>query len=438
MIASMTIPALMTIIGSVLIFTLSAFALVNRWLKPGLQRTALAAALAVVALLPLGETGNAFFLAGVTGGLSLTSIMLAVVYMTRRCLPQSSLADSSLDFSALYLLLSVIGVALYPATLGSADWDIYGHGYYPIILGPLLLGLTISGIYLGGYWFSAILSGVFLGFAFGVLESDNLFDYLLDPFVTVFCLTRVRGAWGLLRGRLDRHVIEAILFSTGSALLLFAVYLSQVNPDAFRYQFVAEDGLIESVTALSLFAVMLISGRRLIHLRKHRAALFLGMTGFLALAGLFGAGEEISWGQRIFGWQTPEYFLENNKQEETGLHNLVVEVDGKKVNLNKVIFGTGLALALIVYLFIMTPLYRRQYANQGPFVRLIDQFAIPMPRNVHIIGYLVVIATVELLIDSSKRGEMTEFAGAIVFLLNVAFPYNSRIFEDVDLSARVP
>src|SRR5687768_5332128 len=42
----------------------------------------------------------------------------------------------------------------------------------------------------------------------------------------------------------------------------------------------------------------------------------------LALLFLFGAGEEISWGQRILGFQTPESVSEVNRQEEFNLHNL--------------------------------------------------------------------------------------------------------------------
>ena len=92
------------------------------------------------------------------------------------------------------------------------------------------------------------------------------------------------------------------------------------------------------------------------------------------------------------------------------------------------IFGTGLALAMLVYLFIMTPLYRRHRSSGGPFAGFIHQFAIPMPRNYQVIGYLVVVASAELLIDSSKRGEITEFAGSIIFLLNVVYPDNPEIF----------
>jgi len=45
---------------------------------------------------------------------------------------------------------------------------------------------------------------------------------------------------------------------------------------------------------------------------------------FLILAFIFllGSGEEISWGQRIFGWETSEGYGQVNRQNETNLHNL--------------------------------------------------------------------------------------------------------------------
>jgi len=42
----------------------------------------------------------------------------------------------------------------------------------------------------------------------------------------------------------------------------------------------------------------------------------------LALLFFFGAGEEISWGQRILGFSTPETLSQINRQEEFNLHNL--------------------------------------------------------------------------------------------------------------------
>lgn len=43
----------------------------------------------------------------------------------------------------------------------------------------------------------------------------------------------------------------------------------------------------------------------------------------LALACFYAAGEEISWGQRIFEYEVPEIFEEQNLQNETNLHNFL-------------------------------------------------------------------------------------------------------------------
>lgn len=41
------------------------------------------------------------------------------------------------------------------------------------------------------------------------------------------------------------------------------------------------------------------------------------------------AGEEISWGQHIFYWDTPEYWAVMNDQQETNLHNISSWLDQK-------------------------------------------------------------------------------------------------------------
>lgn len=46
-----------------------------------------------------------------------------------------------------------------------------------------------------------------------------------------------------------------------------------------------------------------------------------GWLGFAALCCLYVAGEEVSWGQHIIGWNTPEFWATLNDQGETNLHN---------------------------------------------------------------------------------------------------------------------
>jgi hypothetical protein len=42
---------------------------------------------------------------------------------------------------------------------------------------------------------------------------------------------------------------------------------------------------------------------------------------FFAIAAFYIAGEEHSWGQHFFNWNTPSYWSEINRQQETNLHN---------------------------------------------------------------------------------------------------------------------
>src|SRR5690606_24599741 len=67
-----------------------------------------------------------------------------------------------------------------------------------------------------------------------------------------------------------------------------------------------------------------------------------------ALGCLYIAGEEISWGQHIIGWGTPEYWAALNDQNETNLHNTSSWLDQKPRLLLEigVVFG-GLVMPLI-------------------------------------------------------------------------------------------
>ena len=148
------------------------------------------------------------------------------------------------------------------------------------------------------------------------------------------------------------------------------------------------------------------------------------MTMLLGLFFMFGAGEEISWGQRLFEIESSGFFDENNAQGEMNLHNLVVN----DTRINKLVFGKGLALMLLLYLAVLIPLYRRKLAAQ----RFMDKLAIPIAANYQIVAYilvLLVLLVVQVLMDSSRKGEMLEFSGSFVFLLNVVFPYNRSLFQ---------
>jgi hypothetical protein len=75
-------------------------------------------------------------------------------------------------------------------------------------------------------------------------------------------------------------------------------------------------------------------------------------TGFitlwltLALLGsLYVAGEEVSWGQHLFGWGTPDQWSQYNDQAETNLHNTSSWLDQKP----RLILILGVFLGALVF-----------------------------------------------------------------------------------------
>jgi hypothetical protein len=118
---------------------------------------------------------------------------------------------------------------------------------------------------------------------------------------------------------------EPLAAAIGLLLIGAAFLLLALDGDAID-RLVSEDGVIEWAGALGLFAGAGLFFAAFLAARRDRPA-WLSPLGVwvllgLAVALLFLAGEEISWGQRLFGWGTPEALAEANAQDETTLHNL--------------------------------------------------------------------------------------------------------------------
>ncbi len=152
-----------------------------------LPRTRLALLLGAVVLLalwPLGTLSAAGYVRGVIGDLSLTSTILLLRALARPFAGWGP-ADARSRL-ALQGLLASLSLVLYPLALGLGSSDPYRLGYASpwLVLGLLLLALAFwqGGLYL----VSLCLALSALGYACGWLESNNLWDYLLDPLVSIY------------------------------------------------------------------------------------------------------------------------------------------------------------------------------------------------------------------------------------------------------------
>ncbi|MBK5210179.1 MAG: hypothetical protein JJE44_11865 [Flavobacteriaceae bacterium] len=204
-------------------------------------------------------------------------------------------------------------------------------------------------------------------------------------------------------------------------IVIFGLGIYYANTDLtyFDEVYTVEDGFVESGSAIFLFISSMLLLFRFFKLFKHKDLFWkIGVLG-LAFVFFFGAGEEISWGQRIFNVTSSEYFIENNAQGETNLHNLVVN----DTKINKLIFSQLLTVILVIYLIIAPFLYRK-----FAWVKtLANKFAVPIVQWHHTISFL--IGTMLLaFISSNRKWEIYELAFSVIFLLIFIKPFNKEIY----------
>ncbi len=188
------------------------------------------------------------------------------------------------------------------------------------IFGKILLNKKVA--------IASVCVGVFLTIFMGILAIINFSTY--ENFI--FGLTSIHidqlymlGMFMMFSGVLSlpskilKHKYKLLIFSLG-VLLFILYYMYGYFPLDARHQIAKEDNLVENLQfiflVLSSFFSLLIA-KKLFSKKKIFAIIFV----FASFGFLFVAADEISWGQRIFGIQTPEYIAKNNVQNEISIHN---------------------------------------------------------------------------------------------------------------------
>jgi hypothetical protein len=213
----------------------------------------------------------------------------------------------------------------------------------------------------------------------------------------------------------SRHRFETLVLACVAAAFVVGIASAFIDVRWFEQVYVVEDGPVEWATAAALLAAAGVAAWTALHppgeRRRLHAVTWLG----LVLLCLFAAGEEISWGQRILRFSSPEFFLEHNAQRETNLHNMVVA--GIKVN--KLVFSQLMTVFAALFLLVLPVLHRRNAA----LARMVDALGIPVPRLPHVAGVVAVFALIGL-IPSRERDELLEFGASAIFFLILLSPRN--------------
>lgn len=118
----------------------------------------------------------------------------------------------------------------------------------------------------------------------------------------------------------ENKLIRYFPFVFLSILVVTKIFSKKI----YWYVMAMEDGPVEYLTALVYLVASAVMVRIIFSLRRLNQP-----KGLIIIASLFAAVyffigmEEISWGQRIFGVQTPEAIAQYNQQGEITIHNLL-------------------------------------------------------------------------------------------------------------------
>ncbi len=112
-------------------------------------------------------------------------------------------------------------------------------------------------------------------------------------------------------------------------LLLLELGVRICDEAAYTRWFDSELGVVELATPLASCSAIAAGIAALRYADRLPAWWLRGWVLVVTLASLYLTGEELSWGQHLFGWTTPESLLSVNDQGETNLHNISSWFDQK-------------------------------------------------------------------------------------------------------------
>ena len=126
------------------------------------------------------------YIRGVSSDLSITLVVLAGLGMRQRL--SRHFVQNSRERTAVLTVVAVAALFLYPLALGWGDWDAYRPGWGAPGMWAILLLISLLAWARGLRLLPALVGLALLAWTAGALESTNLWDYLIDPWLAIFAI----------------------------------------------------------------------------------------------------------------------------------------------------------------------------------------------------------------------------------------------------------
>ncbi len=232
-----------------------------------------------------------------------------------------------------------------------------------------------------------------------------------------------------------RDVTALVWLGLPGAALSLLLATPLMGHDLWSDFMLSEFGFFEIATLIMLFTAIVLGVSAILTPRARRVRWLRPLLVLAVLGAVYFAGEEASWGQHYFNFETPEEWRDINSQEEFNFHNLTIEHYGLLDNVPRV----GMLLACLI-LGVILPLIRHWQGDShyNPEYSVVG-WVVPSPALVPV-SLMAVLSTVpEKIFDFvytdpdaipretwsamalyTPAGEFKEFAFAMVFLIGFA------------------
>ncbi|MGW8248397.1 MAG: hypothetical protein ACWGOV_09830 [Acidiferrobacterales bacterium] len=151
---------------------------------------------ALVLLVPVHGLSLFQYQWSVIGDLSLTSKTYLIAWILYRV--GGPVVTDMNEIRKVLGAIAILGLVFYPLSLGLSPFDPYGAGYSASVLIIFTVVTLAYGMRKGYFVLTAAMLLALWSYLLGLMESDNLFDYLLDPLLFLYaagftCVTLLRN-----------------------------------------------------------------------------------------------------------------------------------------------------------------------------------------------------------------------------------------------------
>ena len=140
----------------------------------------------IACLLPIAGLSMFMYPHALFGDLSMTTKTFMIAWLVYR-LGGPVLTDMK-EIRILLRGMAVFGLVFYPLALGLTPFDPYSAGYSASILIIWTVVIAAYGLHKGYAVLTVSMLVALWGYILGILESDNLFDYLFDPLLFLYAV----------------------------------------------------------------------------------------------------------------------------------------------------------------------------------------------------------------------------------------------------------